>query len=172
MLLQALVACAGVTLTAAATALGVKPRSDCVTAVGDVGVRGMLGIEKDVTVDFKQIRPRVVLGIRRQLRTSKRGLRRLSDALSRLVDVHEYRGCEETGAIGDHVPIDACVRRKAPSKEVVSRLRCGFLGAIFTGAKALPTSCDDPLLPCMAFLRDQTSEPVASFTGMPWGVPR
>jgi hypothetical protein len=61
MLLQALVTCADVTLTAAATALGVKRRSDCVTAVGDVGLRGTLGIEKDVTVGFKQIRPRVVL---------------------------------------------------------------------------------------------------------------
>lgn len=61
MLLQALVACAGVTLTAVATALGVKLRSGRVTAEGDLDVRGTLGIEKDVTVGFKQIRLRIVL---------------------------------------------------------------------------------------------------------------
>jgi uncharacterized OsmC-like protein len=61
MLLQALVACAGVTLTAVATALGVRLRSGRVTAEGDLDVRGTLGIEKDVTVGFKQIRLRIVL---------------------------------------------------------------------------------------------------------------
>jgi hypothetical protein len=40
----------------------------------------------------------------------------------------------------DHVPIEASVQRKAPSKDVVSQLRCGFLGAIFMGAKALPSA--------------------------------
>ena len=61
MLLQALVACAVVTLTAVATALGVRLRSGRVTAEGDLDVRGTLGIEKDVTVGFKQIRLRIVL---------------------------------------------------------------------------------------------------------------
>jgi uncharacterized OsmC-like protein len=61
MLLQALVACAGVTLTAVATALGVKLRGGHVTAEGDLDVRGTLGIEKDVPVGFKQIRLRIVL---------------------------------------------------------------------------------------------------------------
>jgi uncharacterized OsmC-like protein len=61
MLLQALVACAGVTLTAVATALGVKLRGGRVTAEGDLDVRGTLGIEKDVPVGFKQIRLRIVL---------------------------------------------------------------------------------------------------------------
>jgi uncharacterized OsmC-like protein len=60
-LLQALVACAGVTLTAVATALGVKLRGGRVTAEGDLDVRGTLGIEKDVPVGFKQIRLRIVL---------------------------------------------------------------------------------------------------------------
>ena len=61
MLLQALVACAGVTLTAVATALGVKLRGGRVAAEGDLDVRGTLGIEKDVPVGFKQIRLRIVL---------------------------------------------------------------------------------------------------------------
>ena len=61
MLLQALVACAGVTLTAVATALGVKLRGGRVAAEGDLDVRGTLGIEKDVSVGFKQIRLRIVL---------------------------------------------------------------------------------------------------------------
>src|SRR6266403_3691779 len=61
MLLQALVACAGVTLTAVATALGVKLRSGRVTAEGDLDVRGTLGIAKDAPVGFKQIRLRIVL---------------------------------------------------------------------------------------------------------------
>ena len=61
MLLQALVACAGVTLTAVATALGVKLRGGRVTAEGDLDVRGTLGIAKDVPVGFKQIRLRIAL---------------------------------------------------------------------------------------------------------------
>jgi uncharacterized OsmC-like protein len=61
MLLQALVACAGVTLTAVATALGVKLRSGRVTAEGDLDIRGTLGISKDAPVGFKQIRLRIFL---------------------------------------------------------------------------------------------------------------
>jgi uncharacterized OsmC-like protein len=61
MLLQALVACTGVTLTAVATALGVKLRDGRVTAEGDFDVRGTLGIAKDVPVGFQQIRLRIAL---------------------------------------------------------------------------------------------------------------
>jgi uncharacterized OsmC-like protein len=61
MLLQALVACAGVTLTAVATALGVKLRSGRVTAEGDLDIRGTLGIAKDAPVGFKEIRLRIFL---------------------------------------------------------------------------------------------------------------
>jgi uncharacterized OsmC-like protein len=56
MLLQALVACAGVTLTAVATALGVKLRVGRVTAEGDLDFRGTLGVARDARVGFKQIR--------------------------------------------------------------------------------------------------------------------
>ena len=61
MLLQALVACAGVTLTAVATALGVKLRGGRVTAEGDLDFRGTLGVASDARVGFKQIRLRIEL---------------------------------------------------------------------------------------------------------------
>ena len=56
MLLEALVACAGVTLRAVATALGVELRDATVTAEGDLDVRGTLGTAKDVPVGFQRIR--------------------------------------------------------------------------------------------------------------------
>ncbi len=56
MLLEALVACAGATLTAAATALGVALRSGRVTAEGDLDFRGTLGVAKEAPVGFTDIR--------------------------------------------------------------------------------------------------------------------
>jgi uncharacterized OsmC-like protein len=56
MLLEALVACAGVTLSAVATAIGVNLRDAHVTAEGDLDFRGTLGVSKDVSVGFKAIR--------------------------------------------------------------------------------------------------------------------
>jgi len=61
MLLQALVACAGVTLAAVATALGLKLRGGRVTAEGDLDFRGTLGISKDTPVGFQEIRLRFEL---------------------------------------------------------------------------------------------------------------
>jgi len=58
MLLEALVACAGVTLKAVATALEVPLRSGTVSAEGDLDVRGTLGVAKDAPVGFAQIRLR------------------------------------------------------------------------------------------------------------------
>ena len=57
-LLEALVACAGVTLKAVATALEVPLRSGTVSAEGDLDVRGTLGVAKDAPVGFAQIRLR------------------------------------------------------------------------------------------------------------------
>jgi len=56
MLLEALVACAGVTLRAVATALGIEIRDAMVRAEGDLDFRGTLGVSKDVPVGFQQIR--------------------------------------------------------------------------------------------------------------------
>ena len=56
MLLEALVACAGVTLRAVSTALGIQLRDATVRAEGDLDFRGTLGVSKDVPVGFQRIR--------------------------------------------------------------------------------------------------------------------
>ncbi len=56
MLLEALVACAGVTLRAVATALGINLRDATVRAEGDLDFRGTLGVSKEVPVGFQRIR--------------------------------------------------------------------------------------------------------------------
>jgi len=58
MLLEALVACAGVTLKAVATALDIPLRSGTVAVEGDLDFRGTLGVAKDAPVGFAQIRLR------------------------------------------------------------------------------------------------------------------
>jgi uncharacterized OsmC-like protein len=58
MLLEALVACAGVTLKAVATAIEVPLKSGAVSAEGDLDFRGTLGVAKDAPVGFAQIRLR------------------------------------------------------------------------------------------------------------------
>jgi uncharacterized OsmC-like protein len=61
MLLEALVACAGVTLKAVATALGVQLKDATVQAEGDLDFRGTLGVAKDAPVGFRAIRLRFQL---------------------------------------------------------------------------------------------------------------
>jgi len=56
MLLEALVACAGVTLKAVATSMGIGLRSGEVRAEGDIDFRGTLGVDKQAPVGFKAIR--------------------------------------------------------------------------------------------------------------------
>jgi uncharacterized OsmC-like protein len=56
MLLEALVGCAGVTLSAVATALNIPLRSATIRVEGDLDFRGTLGVSKDVPVGFKEIR--------------------------------------------------------------------------------------------------------------------
>ena len=56
MLLESLVACAGVTLSAVATAIGIDIKSGTVKAEGDLDFRGTLGVSKEASVGFKQIR--------------------------------------------------------------------------------------------------------------------
>jgi uncharacterized OsmC-like protein len=56
MLLEALVACAGVTLSAVATALGIQLRDATILAEGDLDFRGTLGVSKDVAAGFLRIR--------------------------------------------------------------------------------------------------------------------
>ncbi len=61
MLLEALVACAGVTLQAVATAMGMELRGGQVCAEGDLDFRGTLGVSKDTPVGFTAIRLRFTL---------------------------------------------------------------------------------------------------------------
>lgn len=56
MLLQALVACAGVTVSAVATSMGIVLRGGRLKAEGDLDFRGTLGVEKSARVGFKSIR--------------------------------------------------------------------------------------------------------------------
>lgn len=61
MLLEALVACAGVTLRAVATAIGVEVRGGTVRAEGDLDFRGTLAVARDAPVGFRAIRLHVEL---------------------------------------------------------------------------------------------------------------
>lgn len=56
MLLQALVACAGVTLSAVATSLAISLKGGKLAAEGDLDFRGTLGVSKDAAVGFREIR--------------------------------------------------------------------------------------------------------------------
>lgn len=56
MLLEALVACAGVTLRAVATAIGIEVRDGSVKAEGDLDFRGTLAVSRDAPVGFRDIR--------------------------------------------------------------------------------------------------------------------
>ena len=58
MLLEALVACAGVTIKAVSTALGIVLKSGSVSAEGDLDFRGTLGVDKEAPVGFREIRLR------------------------------------------------------------------------------------------------------------------
>jgi uncharacterized OsmC-like protein len=58
LLLEALVACAGVTLQAVATAIGIEIKDGSVKAEGDLDFKGTLGVSKEVPVGFKAIRLR------------------------------------------------------------------------------------------------------------------
>jgi uncharacterized OsmC-like protein len=61
MLLEALVACAGVTLRAVATSLGIAVAGGTVVADGDLDFRGTLAVDRDAPVGFKSIRLRFEL---------------------------------------------------------------------------------------------------------------
>ena len=61
MLLQALVACAGVTLSAVPAALGMEIRGGMLKAEGDLDFRGTLGVAKDAPVGFREIRLEIAL---------------------------------------------------------------------------------------------------------------
>jgi uncharacterized OsmC-like protein len=61
MLLEALVACAGVTLNAVATAIGLEIKTGLIKVEGDLDFRGTLGVSKEAPVGFKEIRLNFIL---------------------------------------------------------------------------------------------------------------
>src|SRR3982751_2687873 len=70
MLLEALVGCAGVTLSAVATALGIALRDATIRAEGDLDFRGTLGVSKDVPVGLQADSPKLRFGYRRHGRAA------------------------------------------------------------------------------------------------------
>ena len=99
MLLQALVACAGVTLKAVATALSIDIRHARLSAEGDLDVRGTLGVDRGAPVGFRAIRLHIDLasdadagGPRPPLQAHRALLRRLPDPRRRHArDPHAQR---------------------------------------------------------------------------------
>jgi uncharacterized OsmC-like protein len=95
MLLEALVACAGVTLKAVSIALDIPLQSASVTAEGDIDFRGTLGVAKDAPVGFAQIR------LAFQVETDAS-----DDKLARLLALTE-RYCVVYQTLKGGLPIDA-----------------------------------------------------------------
>src|SRR3974390_2179734 len=100
MLLEALVACAGVTLKAVATALDIPLRSGTVSAEGDLDFCGTLGVAKEAPVGFAQIR------LRFDLDTDA-----AQDKLDQLLKLTE-RYCVVYQTIRRRPPFDITLRRK------------------------------------------------------------
>jgi uncharacterized OsmC-like protein len=100
MLLEALVACAGVTLKAVATALDITLRAGTVSAEGDLDFRGTLGVDKEAPVGFAQIR------LRFDLDTDA-----AQDRLDQLLKLTE-RYCVVYQTIRSGPPIEITLKRK------------------------------------------------------------
>src|ERR1700745_1933847 len=99
-LLEALVACAGVTLKAVATALDIPLRAGTVSAEGDLDFRGTLGVAKDAPVVFAQIR------LRFDLDTDA-----AADKLDQLLKLTE-RYCVVYQTIRSGPPVEITLKRK------------------------------------------------------------
>ena len=99
MLLEALVACAGVTVKAVATALDIPLRNGVVWAEGDLDFRGTLGVAKDAPVGFAQIR------LRLDLETDA-----AQDKLDQLLKLTE-RYCVVYQTIKSGPPVDVAMNR-------------------------------------------------------------
>jgi len=100
MLLEALVACAGVTLKAVATALDIPLRSGKVSAEGDLDFRGTLGVAKEAPVGFARIR------LRFDLDTDA-----AQDKLDQLLKLTE-RYCVVYQTIRSGPPVEITLKRK------------------------------------------------------------
>jgi uncharacterized OsmC-like protein len=100
MLLQALVGCAGVTLGAVSTAMGIAVRAGAVLAEGDLDFRGTLGVSKEVPVGFSAVR------LRFELDTDA-----TDEQLAKLVQLTE-RYCVVAQTIRAAVPVTSAAARR------------------------------------------------------------
>jgi uncharacterized OsmC-like protein len=100
MLLQALVACAGVTLRSVATAMGLPVRAGAVLAEGDLDFRGTLGVSREVPVGFSAIR------LRFELDTDA-----TDEQLAKLIQVTE-RYCVVAQTLRAAVPVTTVATRR------------------------------------------------------------
>jgi uncharacterized OsmC-like protein len=100
MLLQALVGCAGVTLGAVSTAMGIAVRAGAVLAEGDLDFRGTLGVSKEVPVGFSAVR------LRFELDTDA-----TDEQLAKLVQLTE-RYCVVAQTIRAAVPVTSTTARR------------------------------------------------------------
>lgn len=101
MLLEALVACAGVTVRAVSTALGINVRGGSVEAEGDLDFRGTLGVDKEAAVGFKSIRVKFTLDTDAP-----------QEQIDKLLTLTE-RYCVVLQTVRNAVPAEAVVIRKA-----------------------------------------------------------
>src|SRR5258705_12808230 len=99
MLLEALVACAGVTIKAVSTALAIPLKSGTVSAEGDLDFRGTLGVDKEAPVGFREIRLRFDLDTDAPL-----------DKLDQLLKLTE-RYCVVYQTIAKGPPVDIKLKR-------------------------------------------------------------
>ena len=98
MLLQALVACAGVTLSAVATSLGIPISGGHLRAQGDLDFRGTLGVSREAPVGFKDIRLEISLESTAS-----------PEQLAKLLELTE-RYCVVLQTLRSAVPVQAAVR--------------------------------------------------------------
>jgi uncharacterized OsmC-like protein len=99
MLLEALVACAGVTLKAVATAIDIPLKSGTVSAEGDLDFRGTLGVAKEAPVGFAQIRLRFDVDVEQ-------------DKLDQLLKLTE-RYCVVYQTLKNGPPVEVSLKRKS-----------------------------------------------------------
>ena len=164
MLLEALVACAGVTLRAVATAIGVEVQDARIRAEGDLDFRGTLGVAKDVPVGFTSIRLELDIDYERERgagghapQTDRTVLRRPADA-----PVSAAGDCADRSSGQRRLMVSGSRRRGAFSRGWVIRRPVSFYRrARSSGEKpidffpVLLTSCDrgrrePPRLPLQA----------------------
>ena len=148
MLLEALVACAGVTLKAVATAIDIPLKSGTVSAEGDLDFRGTLGVAKDAPVGFAQIR------LRFDVDTDAP-----QDKLDQLLKLTE-RYCVVYQTIRSGPPVEISLQTEMSAYPPSSPVECAGLSS--GGSIAIAHSdlrCRDYWMrACAAMTRSRTSE--------------